>query len=319
MHGDDDALAVALVLHHQGTKARRGGGTRSVCVPCRGWDATPGYVNTITFTLEPTDDTDPDLDRLAWIWAIKVEYTDTSGEVFWKYDYLDMNLGPTFSTSSGVGAAAIAQTNGQWRVAPWLDGVTVNHDISEASFNPDAFDWMMAHTCDWMHNLDPARRCLVDERISLNGLNSSGESAYDRGLFVLPDMEDRMTSGDAHGDGVLATTPAMEIENLGVDGGRFGVKEPLDSTSYDLMFYEPRLAISWPSEVHEFSTTLSRITSSSPGGRSRAVAPRPSARATSSSASSPPPPALSARGTPRPTGHTITTSWNPRSRTSTTA
>jgi len=201
---------------------------------------------------------------MVYIWAVRAEVVDASGAVIDASDFHDMRWlpGPTgYSLGGSPGVKVLAGDNSSWLPSQWLDGVQIVHDISGDGFDADAldadaFDVLMENACEWLHDFEDPKRCLVEEvAAAFGGDLESGTTAYDEGMFVPSEMLDRMESGDRWGDGVMGTYLPMEVEHVSAQKGRFGAKQPLDP-SYDLLLYEPRLTRSLVGETHEYTTVV---------------------------------------------------------------
>ncbi len=236
------------------------------------WKRGAARSNTISFTLSTTNtNTDLDVDRTAYVWAVRVNYVDTStGNVFWTSDFLNPDSASYSQVDGGtantLGSDALAQSNGDahptdpnladgWRVTDHLDGVAVTQHHGSTQFDSTAFDHLMEHTCDHLQNAFPtAKGCLVDETGSARG---NGTTNYGTIYASYPTDEAwyRMDSADTWGDGVVSYYLPLSLENVGTNGGRYAERDTL-SSGYSTVTYEPRLTRSYIGEVQEWEWTV---------------------------------------------------------------
>ena len=210
------------------------------------------------------------VDRNAYVWAVRVRYIDMdTDEVFWNSGYLDPDTATYAAvdscTPNTLGSHAFAQSNSDphptdpnladgFRVTEWLDGVAVTQNHDSSAFISTAFDRMMEHACDHLHNAySTAKGCLVDEAGATYGNGDNSETVYDS--YPPADALSRMQVADTHGDGVLSTYLPLAVENVGLGWGRFTERAPLDS-SYETLVVEPRLTRTLIGERHEWSWTV---------------------------------------------------------------
>ncbi len=189
-----------VTLHGTVTKAVH---LEQVAIPASVFDSTEAATNTIQVTLEATDDTACTADRVLWVSAVRIRYQD-GGTWFYSTPYANPDAA-AYTTSGAPGAEVLAGSNADWRIAEYLDGVSVVHALDSGdagSFDSDAFDRLMECTCDWMHGLSEttyARRCLAevqgadfsvtrDTSVSDEASEEAWVTSYDRGYFVWDEM-----------------------------------------------------------------------------------------------------------------------------------
>ena len=228
-----------------------------------GWDSTTDYANAVDISLVLNEDTRLDTDRIVYVWAVRVDYVDTStGALLWRSEFHNMtdNATTDYSSSGDPGSELLATDNLSWLITDSLDGVEITHSIDAGDFDSvdeEAFAVMMEQACGSLHDdYSPPTRCLVEERASANARDvNTGATAYSLGYFDPPEMLSRMELGDRWGDGVMATMLPWDIENVGAEQGRFAGKETIDAGE-DLMLYEPRLTVSLTGEVHTWTLVI---------------------------------------------------------------
>lgn len=116
------------------------------------------YTNTLTFNLSATADTDPNTDRIAYVWGVRLHMIDhATDQIISTSDYILPSDGAYSFHSNAVGdfpgAAGIASDNSAWRVRQHIDGVTIaNADPKNPRINDEAFELL-----DRTRLCDPAR------------------------------------------------------------------------------------------------------------------------------------------------------------------
>lgn len=214
-----------------------------------------GGMNLLEFDLATTQPTTSHgLDRMVYLWGARVQYIDTdTGQAFATTDLALADA--AFNVGGSPGGAVYAQPNDFFLVSPWLDGVAIAQHRGSTSFDPDVFDRLVEHTCDFLHSgMGPyARGCIVDEAGAAFGNGATPSTAYN--AYAPPDALSRMKSADRHGDGVISTYLPMAVENAGLNAGRFTGRANIDPT-YDTMVYEARFTRTLVGETHEWAATV---------------------------------------------------------------
>lgn len=211
------------------------------------WNPTSS--NTVRIEVAAADSpTNVDEDRLLYVWNARVRYVDTStGVAFWSEELAPSTA--SFTVFGAPGSEVVATENTAWRVSESLDGVQIAPEIAGTIHDPAAYDEFMDSTCAYLHTaFDAPKRCLLDQRVEAQ------QPAY---YPVDTDAAlDRMQLASTYGDGIIGQYMPLNLENLGVEQGRFVQRESLDG-SYDFMVYEPMdTQYSAQSEVHEFKITV---------------------------------------------------------------